>query len=82
MDVMLQKISTTLQTQNIVFDPEEQRVRCLAHVINLAAKKLLSCICVTPYEDEESFETVEDNDERLKEVIYKVINILKILLLI
>jgi hypothetical protein len=79
---MLQKISTALQIQNVSFDAEEQRVRCLAHVINLSAKKLINCICATPYDDEESFETLEDNDERLKEVIYKVINILKILLLI
>ena len=77
MDVMLEKISQTLKTQNIDFDPEEQRVRCLAHVINLAAKKLISCICVAQYENEDSFEATEDNDDNLKDVIYKVINIIK-----
>ncbi|PKK55802.1 hypothetical protein RhiirC2_645671, partial [Rhizophagus irregularis] len=36
MDVMLEKISQTLKLQNIMFHPENQRVRCLAYVINLA----------------------------------------------
>lgn len=78
MDVMLERISESLNIQNINFDPNNQRVRCLAHVINLAAKKLISSICVTQYENEESFETLE-NDEHLKDVIYKVIKILLLL---
>lgn len=39
MDTMLDKISSELILKNITFDPNNQRVRCLAHVINLAAKK-------------------------------------------
>ena len=74
MDVMLEKISQSLRVQNIDFDLDDQRVRCLAHVINLAAKKLISSICVARYENEESFEVFE-NDEYLKDVIYKVIKI-------
>lgn len=78
MNVMLEKISQSLKLQNIDFDPENQRVHCLAHVINLAAKKLISCICVGRYEneDEDSFERMEDNDDNLRDVLYKVINII------
>ncbi|CAB5205209.1 unnamed protein product [Rhizophagus irregularis] len=74
MDVMLEKISQTLKLQNIMFHPENQRVRCLAHVINLAAKKLIDCLYVTriPYENEDIFEAIEDNNDNLKDAIYKL----------
>jgi hypothetical protein len=75
MDVMLQKLSQSLRvTHNIDFDPNNQRVRCLAHAINLAAKKLIDSIHVSmPYENENSFERTEDTEDNLKDIIYKVI---------
>jgi hypothetical protein len=85
MDVMLENISQSLKLQNIIFDPNNHRVRCLAHVINLGAKKLIDHLYVTneiSYEDENTFEVSEDNDDNLKDAIYKVTNIIaKILIL-
>ncbi|CAB4475133.1 unnamed protein product [Rhizophagus irregularis] len=74
MDVMLDKISQSLAKKSITFDPKNQRVRCFAHVINLAAKKLIDNLQVPLlYEDENSFEEAEDTEDNLKDTIYKVI---------
>ena len=65
MDVMLNKISSSLRSKNIRFYPQNQRVRCLAHIINLAAKKAL--------ENLDNDEEIENNNESFNNVIYKVI---------
>ncbi|GBC53601.2 ribonuclease H-like protein [Rhizophagus irregularis DAOM 181602=DAOM 197198] len=73
MDVMLDKISQSLAKKSITFDPKNQRVRCFAHVINLAAKKLIDNLQVPLlYEDENSFEEAEDTEDNLKDTIYKL----------
>ena len=72
---MLDKISQSLEVQNITFEPENQRVRCLAHVINLASRKLIDCLVVQTYDDEDACEAANDDDDNLKDAIYKVINI-------
>lgn len=73
MDVMLRKISSELFTQNIIFEPDNQRVHCLAHVINLAAKKIIESFYVTiSHENENDFIAVEDTEDNLKNTIYKV----------
>ncbi|CAB4446469.1 unnamed protein product [Rhizophagus irregularis] len=72
MDVMLDKISQSLAKKSITFYPKNQRVRCFAHVINLAAKKLIDNLQVPLlYEDENSFEEAEDTEDNLKDTIYK-----------
>jgi hypothetical protein len=73
MNVMLENVSQALAIQNIKFDPEDQRVRCLAHVINLAAKKLINSLYVEESYDENSFKTTEDTANNLKNAIFKVI---------
>jgi len=75
MDTMLEKISQSLtETHGIVFDPEHYRVRCLAHVINLSARKLIDSLFVNvQYEDETSFEEVEDNEEYMRDAVFKVL---------
>ncbi len=74
MNVMLDKISQSLTRKNIAFDPENQRVQCFAHIINLAAKKLIDNLQVPIlYEDESSFEEAEDTENDLRNAIYKVI---------
>lgn len=77
MNTMLDKLSILLLEKNINFNPNDQHVRCLAHIINLAAKKALENL----YEfnndfDEESQEDTEeaeevDSNESLN-IIYKV----------
>ena len=67
---MLDKISQSLEVQNITFEPENQRVRCLAHVINLAARKLIDCLVVQTYDDEDACEAANDDDDNLKDAIY------------
>jgi len=72
MDTMLNKISSELYLKNITFEPDNQRVRCLAHIINLAAKKAIENSNFVLYEDEMEFVEIDDSEENLKSVIYKV----------
>ena len=65
MDVMLNKISSALYSKNISFYPKNQRVRCLAHIINLAAKKAL--------ENLDNDSEITNNNESFTNIIYKVI---------
>lgn len=69
---MLDKISSELILKNITFDPNNQRVRCLAHVINLAAKKAMENSNSVSYENEMDFIENNDTEENLKNAIYKV----------
>ena len=69
---MLNKISSELYSKNITFEPDNQRVRCLAHIINLAAKKAIENSNFVLYEDEMEFVEIDDSEENLKSVIYKV----------
>lgn len=69
---MLDKISSELFLKNITFDPNNQRVRCLAHVINLAAKKAMENSNSVSYENEMDFIENNDTEENLKNAIYKV----------
>lgn len=55
--------------ENFVFDSNNQRVRCLAHIINLAAQDALKALKGTGPESEE--EVLEDNNNPT-EVIAKV----------
>lgn len=71
MDLMLQKISDALVDQNIFFDVTDQRVRCLAHIINLAAKEALKKLYVSSLDEDEDDDVLEINDN-LHNVIYKV----------
>jgi hypothetical protein len=78
MITMLKKLSDFLSKKNIVFDPSNQHVRCLAHIINLAAKKTLENLYES-YSDnfdeieesQEIDEAEEESDEALN-IIYKV----------
>jgi len=74
---MLKKISEKLYSQNIIFEPNDHQVKCLAHVINLSAKKIIESFYKTKlYENESEFVTIEDTEDNLKNAIYKV-NLLK-----
>lgn len=57
------------ENENFVFDSNNQRVRCLAHIINLAAQDALKALKGTGPESEE--EVLEDNNNPT-EVIAKV----------
>jgi hypothetical protein len=75
MDVMLNNVLKVLmETHSVTFNPAHHRVRCLAHVINLSARKLIdSLYIIVQYEDEISFEEIEDTEDNLLDAIYKVI---------
>ena len=75
MDVMLDNVSKVLmETHSVTFNPAHHRVHCLAHVINLFARKLIDSLYITvQYEDESSFEEIEDTEDNLLDAIYKVI---------
>lgn len=72
MDVMLNKISSSLRSKNISFNPNNQRVRCFAHIINLAAKKAVENLYISDLNDDDNLDIGEITNE-LMSVIYKVI---------
>lgn len=72
MDVMLNKISSSLRSKNISFNPNNQRVRCFAHIINLAAKKAVENLYISDLNDDDNLDIGETTNE-LMSVIYKVI---------
>jgi len=75
MNVMLDNVLQVLmETHSIMFNLNYHRVHCLVHVINLSARKLIDSLYITvQYEDESSFEEVEDTEDNLLDAIYKVI---------
>jgi hypothetical protein len=74
MDSMLYNISYHLSDLNITFNPSNQHVRCLAHIINLAAKSALEGLNASGLDiDENIIDEEEENGEKLKNAIYKVI---------
>ena len=52
-----------LATKNIEFDYLNQHVRCLAHVINLAAQQVLNSLKAISNTNEEEFLDEDKNDE-------------------
>lgn len=76
MNVMLNKLSILLLEKNINFDPSDQHVRCLAHIINLAAKKSLENLYEFNMDNfnelEESQDTEEAEEVESLNIIYKV----------
>jgi hypothetical protein len=70
MDTMMSKISLS---NNVNFESHNQHVRCLAHIINLAAKCLLEGLKVSGLSVSEEIFDLEDDQEKLQNSIYKVI---------
>ena len=70
MNTMLNKISNSLEEKGITFNPDNQRVRCLAHIINLAAKQAIENLYVS-WSDDDILDEANDNAE-LTSIIYKV----------
>jgi hypothetical protein len=73
MDSMLSNISYYLSEIGITFEPQNQHVRCLAHIINLAAKSALEGLNASGLDIDENIIDEEDNGENLQNTIYKVI---------
>jgi len=69
---MLNKISTILYTQNIIFDLENQHIRCLAYIINLAIQKSLESLNISKPDNENSLKNDEETEIKLTNIIYKV----------
>ncbi len=70
MNTMLNKISNSLQENGITFNPNNQRVRCLAHIINLAAKQAIENLYIS-WSDDDILDEANDNVELIS-IIYKV----------
>ena len=70
---MLSNISYYLNDIGITFDPQNQHVRCLAHIINLVAKSALEGLNASGLDINENIIDEEDNSEKLQNAIYKVI---------
>ena len=74
MDSMLSYISYYLSDIGVTFEPKNQHVRCLAHIINLAAKSALEGLNASGLDiDENIIDEDEDNGEKLQNIIFKVI---------
>jgi len=70
MNTMLNKISNSLQENGITFNPNNQRVRCLAHIINLTAKQAIENLYIS-WSDDDILDEANDNVELIS-IIYKV----------
>ena len=70
MNTMLNKISNSLQENGITFNPNNQRVRCLTHIINLAAKQAIENLYIS-WSDDDILDEANDNVELIS-IIYKV----------
>ena len=67
-------MSSELAYENIEFDYNHQHIRCLAHVINLAAQKILIILKAIANSDEDTFLN-KNNEQAVGEtggLIYKV----------
>ena len=73
MDIMLNKLAKGLDEQGVIFDPYNQRVQCLAHIINLAAKSALEKLHASDDDDAE-----ENTESNLSNIMYKVSQLLYI----
>ena len=70
MNTMLNKISNSLQENGITFNSNNQRVQCLAHIINLAAKQAIENLYIS-WSDDDILDEANDNVELIS-IIYKV----------
>jgi hypothetical protein len=68
-DTLISKLEATCQCRNIEFAANNHHVRCLAHVINLAAQAALSKLKVHYVESESE---LINQDNEILEVIPKV----------
>lgn len=73
MNTMLDKLSDGLVNQGVYFDSYNQRVRCLAHIINLAAKSALESLHASVSDDVNKILESVDTTNKLNNVMYKVI---------
>ena len=63
-----------MEIHSITFNLAHHRIHCLAYIINLSTRKLIDSLYITiQYEDESSFEEIEDTEDNLLDAIYKVI---------
>ncbi len=75
MNVMLNKLSNLLLEKDINFDPDNQHVRCLAHIINLAAKKTLENLYefnMDDFNELDECQAEEEEEVESSDIIYKV----------
>jgi hypothetical protein len=54
-------LTTTFASESIDFNPKDQWVRCLAHIINLSVQSALASLTAIAVSSED--EVLEDNDE-------------------
>ena len=76
MDTMLNIIQSNLKEKNIIFELKDQWIRCLTHIIDLAAKKALEDLRASAPADEadimkETEETKETKKDH-KSIVYNV----------
>ena len=76
----LQEVSTELD-DSIKFDNYNQHVRCLAHIINLAAQEVLKSLkAISSISDNEFLdEETNNNEQGVAGLLHKVNNFLKLL---
>ena len=72
-DTMLNIIQFNLEKKNITFEPKDQWVRCLVHIIDLVVKKTLENLQASTSANEiDIIEETEETEEDLKSIVYKV----------
>lgn len=70
MSKFVEELENLLDDEDVLFEPEDKRVRCMAHIINLSVQEALKSLKgVGPEREEEIF---DDNSESSVSVIAKV----------
>ena len=59
MDKMFSKFESICEYEGTTFDAKNQRVRCLAHIINLAVQNILKSLKEKPNDEDD---ILEEND--------------------
>jgi len=70
-DTLMNKLQVTCQSRKIEFTANNNHVRCLAHVINLAAQAALFKLKASYVKNENK---ILDQDNKISEIISKVSN--------
>ena len=72
--VLMNILSRVLKSESISFEPKDQWVRCLAHVINLAVQAALTSLKATAVNSEDAvlWELEEETNAESVSVISKV----------
>lgn len=78
MDTMFEELESLALAEDVVFDPKNYRIRCFAHIMNLACKDMIQsigdCESAEYDSDSDSDDKQETNSQKELPVVTKLLN--------